>query len=62
MRRGDALWPEAWALSLGLLLLLVWLNDNALFGGVPPTLIGALLVGTLAATSRIHARMAEAKQ
>ena len=29
-------------MSLGLVLLLVWLNDNPLFGGqVQPTLIGA---------------------
>ena len=44
-------------LSLGLLLLLVWLNDNPLFGGqVPTNPVGALLVGTLAAYSRIDAR------
>jgi O-antigen ligase len=62
MNQGDALRPEAWAISLGLLLLLVWLNDNALFGGIPPTVVGALLVGTLAAISRIHASRTAANQ
>jgi O-antigen ligase len=53
--RGDDLWREAWAVSLGLVLVLVWLNDNALFGAVPATVIGAVLVGILAAAARISA-------
>lgn len=54
--RGDELWRQAWAVSLGLVLLLVWLNDNPLFGGQVETILAALLVGILAASSRIHAR------
>jgi len=53
--REDDLWREAWAISLGLLLLLVWFNDNPLFGGQVETTLAALLVGTLAAIARIHA-------
>lgn len=56
LSRDDELWREAWMTSLGLLLLAVWVNDNALFGGDPPMVLAALLVGTLAATSRICAR------
>jgi O-antigen ligase len=52
---GDDLWREAAMMSVSLLLLLVWFNDNALFGGSPPLTVGALLVGTLAATARICA-------
>jgi hypothetical protein len=53
---GHELWPQAWAMSLGLLLMLIWLNDNPLFGGQPETVIPALFVGALAATSRIAQR------
>jgi O-antigen ligase len=57
--RNDKLWREAWAMSMGLVLVLVWLNDNPLFGGQPETEIMALLLGALAATSRICARRQE---
>jgi O-antigen ligase len=56
MDRAAELRPEAWALSLSLLLLLVWLNDNPLFGGQVETTLAALLVGTLAAVSRLDTR------
>ena len=46
------LWPPAWAMSLGLVLVIVWVNDNPLFGGEPETVVPALLIGALAATSR----------
>jgi O-antigen ligase len=47
---------EVWVMAMGLLLLLVWLNDKPLFGGQPESVFGALLVGTLAATARIVAQ------
>ena len=55
--RGSELWPLGWSSALGLLLILLWLNDNALYGGQADTIILALLVGTVAAL----ARMVEAK-
>ena len=58
--RADDLWPEAWAVSLGLLLIVVWLNDNPLFGAQVETILAALLVGTLAALSRLGMGAAEA--
>jgi O-antigen ligase len=51
---------EAWVMGLGLLLLLVWFNDKPMFGGQPETVVAALLIGTLAATSRIVAEAAPA--
>jgi hypothetical protein len=42
-------------MTFGLLLVAVWLNDNPLFGGQPPMVIAALLVGMLAAIWRICA-------
>jgi O-antigen ligase len=50
------LWPQAWVMSLGLVVMLIWLNDNPLFGGQPETVIPALFVGGLAATSRMVPR------
>jgi O-antigen ligase len=55
LKRSDDLWPEAWTMTFGLLLVAVWLNDNPLFGGQPPMVIAALLVGMLAAIWRICA-------
>jgi O-antigen ligase len=52
--RDDELWREAWAMSLGVLLIVVWLNDNPLFGGQVETVLAAVLVGTLAAVSRLR--------
>ena len=51
--REHELWPQAWTMSLGLLLVLVWSNDNPLFGGEVDTVIPALFVGALAAIARM---------
>ena len=40
-------------MSLGLLLVLIWSNDNPLFGGEVDTVIPALFVGALAAIARM---------
>ena len=50
---ADDLRREAVVMALGLLLLLVWLNDKPLFGGQPESVLGAVLVGALAATARL---------
>jgi len=50
--RGTAVWPHAWCASLGLILIMLWLNDNPLYGGQVETIILALLVGLLAAAGR----------
>ena len=50
--RGSELWPPACASALGLTLILLWLNDNPLYGGQVETIILALFVGTLAAIGR----------
>jgi O-antigen ligase len=47
------LWPRVLVMSLSLVLVLVWLNDNPLFGRQPETVIPAIFVGALAATSRM---------
>src|SRR6059058_2298006 len=49
---SSGLWRPAWVMSLGFVLVMVWLNDNTLFGGQPETVVPALLIGALAATSR----------
>jgi O-antigen ligase len=51
--RGSELWPLGWSSALGLVLILLWLNDNALYGGQADTIILALLVGTVAALARM---------
>ena len=51
--RDHELWPPAWTMSLGLLLVLIWSNDNPLFGGEVDTVIPALFVGALAAIARM---------
>jgi O-antigen ligase len=51
--RDHALWPQAWTMSLGLLLVLIWSNDNPLFGGQPDTVVPALFIGALAAIARM---------
>jgi O-antigen ligase len=42
----------AWSSALGLVVVMVWLNDNALFGGQVETLVMATLVGILGAIAR----------
>lgn len=56
---GDPLFGPAWSVSLGLLLVLVWLNDNPLYGGQLETIFLPLGVGMLAVMSRIVARRSE---
>jgi O-antigen ligase len=51
--RKHELWPQAWTMSLGLLLALIWCNDNPLFGGQVDTVVPALFIGTLAAIARM---------
>jgi O-antigen ligase len=56
LRLGSPLWDMAWCSALGLLLALVWLNDNPLYGGQIETILIATLVGCLAAIDRISRR------
>jgi O-antigen ligase len=51
--REHALWPQAWTMSLGLLLVLIWSNDNPLFGGQVDTVVPSLFLGALAAIARM---------
>jgi O-antigen ligase len=51
--RGSELWPLAWSATLGLVLILLWLNDNPLYGGQVETIALAVVVGTLAALARM---------
>jgi O-antigen ligase len=51
--RGSELWPPAWSLALGLLLVLVWLNENPLYGGQADTITLAMLLGAVAAVARM---------
>jgi O-antigen ligase len=50
--RDGELWPQAWGASLGLVLILLWLNDNPLYGGQVETILLGLLVGIVAAIGR----------
>jgi O-antigen ligase len=50
--RGSELSPLAWSSALGLVVILLWLNDNPLYGGQVETIVLALLVGALAAVGR----------
>jgi O-antigen ligase len=54
--RGDPLWAPARALVLVGLLVLVWLNDNPLYGGQVETVMLAVSVGGVLAIGRIAAR------
>ena len=51
--RGSELWPPTWSLALGLLLVLLWLNDNPLYGGQADTITLAMLLGAVAAVARM---------
>lgn len=52
--RGDPLWAPARALTLGLLLTVIWLNDNPLYGGQVETVLLAISVGCLGAIARMR--------
>jgi O-antigen ligase len=58
LERGGPLWRLTWTIAMALLLVLVWLNDNPLYGGQPETVLAAVLVGALVAISRMSARRA----
>ena len=51
--RGHDLWRPAFAMSLCLVLLLIWHNDNPLYGGQTETVIPVILIGALAAVARM---------
>jgi len=51
--RAHELWPAAFTMALGLGLVLVWYNDNPLYGGQPETVLPALFIGALAAMVRL---------
>lgn len=53
--RDHELYPEAFVISLALLLALIWHNEVPIFGGQPETVIPVLLIGLLAAIARITA-------
>jgi O-antigen ligase len=50
--RDGPFWIPAWSSALGLVVVMVWLNDNALFGGQVETIVMATLVGILGAIAR----------
>lgn len=53
---GDPFWGRnARFLSLALLLEIVWWNDNPLYGGQPESLFAPIILGLLAAATRISA-------
>lgn len=51
--RTHELWRPAFAMTLSLLLLLIWHNDNPLYGGQTETVIPVILIGTLAAVAKM---------
>lgn len=50
--RGTMAWTQLWYLAWALVLILVWLNDNPLFGGQTETVMLMALAGTLAGLGR----------
>jgi O-antigen ligase len=50
--RGSELRPFARSSALGLVVILLWLNDNPIFGGQVETIVLAILAGVLAAVGR----------
>jgi O-antigen ligase len=46
--QGTLTWRQLWYLAWGLVLILVWLNDNSLFGGQPETVALAAFAGMIA--------------
>jgi O-antigen ligase len=53
--RRHELWPMALVSALGLLLAVVWYNDNPLYGGQPETVLPALFVAILVAIAQMTA-------
>jgi O-antigen ligase len=58
VRRGTPEWAQLWFLAWGLVLIVVWWNDNPLYGAQPETVLPALFVGAIAgvAANRAAAR------
>jgi O-antigen ligase len=50
--RGSDLRPLAWSSALGLVVILLWLNDNPIQGGQLDTIVLAILAGALAAVDK----------
>jgi O-antigen ligase len=50
--RGSRLWPLARSSALGLVVILLWVNDNPLHGGQLETIVLAILAGALAAAGK----------
>jgi O-antigen ligase len=48
VRRGTREWTQLWCLAWGLVLILVWWNDNPLYGGQTESVTPALFVGAIA--------------
>jgi O-antigen ligase len=63
---NSELWRLLWFLAWGIVLILIWLNDNPLFGGQAETVLLAVLVGAIAglgggpALAQAHAQAARA--
>jgi hypothetical protein len=51
---GSDLWRHARFLGLATVAVMVWLNDNPLYGGQPETILLAVTVGTLAAIAHLR--------
>jgi O-antigen ligase len=52
--QGSELWRSARFLALAAVAVLVWLNDNPLYGGQPETILLAVTIGTLAAIAHLR--------
>jgi O-antigen ligase len=59
--RGTMAWTQLWYLAWALVLILVWLNDNPIFGGQPETVAFAIFVGCIAGLGK-HAGITTADE
>jgi O-antigen ligase len=50
--RGTPAWAQLWFMAWGLLLIVIWWNDNPIFGGQVETVIPAIFVGAIASLGR----------
>jgi O-antigen ligase len=55
VERGSPEWRQLWVLAWGLVLIVVWWNDNPIYGGQAETVILAVFVGAIIGLSQ-HAR------
>jgi hypothetical protein len=58
VRTGTPEWAQPWFLAWGLVLIVVWWNDNPLYGGQPETVLPALFVGAIAGVAANRAASA----